>query len=334
MKKFLLLFAAVLTFSLMAKADGDVFTESFENGYPSNWTMIDADGDGNNWDITHYVPAHTGDNSMYSYSYDNAIGALTPDNYMVTQLVELVPGSTLTIWASVQDISYPEEHFGIGVSSDAENFTMVAEWTLTAKTPGEWYQYTAYVGDFAGNMYLGIRHFNSTDQFMLKIDDVELLIGEIPTPCYAPSNLAGECIYNEETMSGGSLISWDAPEVLPLHYNLYCEATKDVIEVEAEATSYFDEKEIGDYLYRLTAVYEDCESEYALTPTGEDFVIVSVNSVAELISEEIMTIQTIYNLNGQIVNADDINYLKDGVYIVEGLTKEGIRIVKKIVVKR
>ena len=150
-----------------------------------------------------------------------------------------------------------------------------------------------------------------------------------PTPCYPPTNLQGEYYYSDEIF--GAVISWDAPEQLPHHYNLYVEQTKDIIEVEAEYTSYFQEMGVGDYIFKLTAVYEDCESDFALTDNGDNYILVEVTSVPENEYEEIVNILEIYNVNGQRVNYNNINELNNGMYIVKGVTENGKITIRKIV---
>ena len=127
------------------------------------------------------------------------------------------------------------------------------------------------------------------------------------------------------------MISWDAPETTPLHYNIYFEGTKDVIEVDPEYTSYFIEMEAGDYIFKLTAVYDDCESNYALTPDGEMYVIVEVTSVPENEYEEIVNVIEIYNISGQRVNSTEVNELNQGIYIIKGVTTSGKTIVRKVI---
>ena len=177
-------------------ASGDEFLETFENGIPSNWAAIDADGDGYTFELgtEPEYSGHNGGNCAISASYINDIGALTPDNYLVTPQMQIVNGSKLRFYACAQDGDYPYEHFGVAVSltsqSNASSFTTVAEWDMQAKRinnrkkrglneQGTWYICTVDLSSYAGNsVYIAIRHFNCTDQFYLDIDDVELYIGK------------------------------------------------------------------------------------------------------------------------------------------------------------
>lgn len=84
-------------------------------------------------------------------------------------------------------------------------------------------------------------------------------------------------------------------------------------------------------MLQLTAVYEDCESEYALTPDGENYLLIELTSVAEIEYSEIVDIIAIYNINGQLLNHKNIENLSNGMYIVQGTTANGKIITKKIV---
>ena len=151
-----------------------------------------------------------------------------------------------------------------------------------------------------------------------------------PAPCPAPTNFQGSYYYSNTMF--GALLSWDAPETLPHHYNLYCEGLRDVIEIDGQFTSYFQEMVPGDYLFRLTAVYEDCESDYALTPSGDDYLFIAITSVPEYTDEEIVNIINIYNLTGQLIRNACLEELSRGVYIVQGLTNDG-KLVMRMEVK-
>ena len=173
-----------------------VFSDDFETGI-SNWTLIDADGDGQNWydlidDNPNNIPGHNG-SAGFATSASYSDSALTPDNYLVSPQVAL--NGTFSFWACAQDNSWAAEHFGVAVSTtnntNAAAFTTIQEWTLTAKSgsgvftndtrdgmtrdQGSWYQYTVDLSAYAGQTgYIAIRHFNCTDMFRIVVDDVEL----------------------------------------------------------------------------------------------------------------------------------------------------------------
>ncbi|MBQ6306746.1 MAG: T9SS type A sorting domain-containing protein [Bacteroidales bacterium] len=166
-------------------------------------------------------------------------------------------------------------------------------------------------------------------------------MGPIEPPvitCFPPENLEGEYVYDMEEQLFGVKISWIAPETQPLHYNLYrySEIYKDqvIIEVEADATSYFDECGLGQYTYQLTAVYEHCESEFALTPEGEDFVQIEVTGIEENVDNRIINVLNVYNMKGQRISANHMSELNTGVYILQGLTEDGRLVSQKVMVDK
>ena len=160
----------------------------------------------------------------------------------------------------------------------------------------------------------------------------------IPVPsCPAPVNFDGEYIYNMEEQTFGVKLVWEAPETLPIHYNLYrlgINKNRELIEIAPELTEYYDETGIGDFQYQLTAVYDDCESDFALTPEGGNYVLINVTGLLENTDERIVTVTNIYNSNGQAIGNKDLKELPTGLYILQGLTKDGQNIIKKIVVNR
>lgn len=161
----------------------------------------------------------------------------------------------------------------------------------------------------------------------------------IPVPeCPAPENFEGEYIYEMGTQLFGVKLSWTAPEGMPLHYNLYriqnVEKDYVVIEVDASVTEYFDESGLGQYTYQLTAVYEDCESDFALTPDGENFVYIMVTDVDESADEEMITPVSIFTMTGQRINATSLDELGNGIYVIQGLTQDGRMTSRKMVVDR
>ena len=175
-------------------------TFDFEDGTLMGWTCIDADGDGNVWQngMTSNLPGHDGSAGMlFSQSYINYVGALTPDNYLVSPTkMTGQDGAVISFWAAAQDAGYPAEHYGVAVSTasntNANDFTTIWEETMTAKraatvdayakseirgtrAQGLWYQKTIDLSAYAGQeIWVAIRHFNCTDMFYLDIDDITL----------------------------------------------------------------------------------------------------------------------------------------------------------------
>ena len=154
-----------------------------------------------------------------------------------------------------------------------------------------------------------------------------------PLPCNPPTNFEGSGVYHQESLSTWVTLSWTAPETLPLHYNLYCDGiSKEVIEIGPESTSYFAEAlPYLENIFRLTAVYEHCESEYALTPDGVDYIMITdYDAIPEVENEEIVDVTAIYNIKGQLINTKEINELTPGIYTIIGTTSSGKTIVKKV----
>ena len=172
-------------------------TYDFENSTMQGWTSVDADGDGYGWMVGSEKLGSTGNGHngsldlVLSQSYDNNFGVLYPDNYLVSPQVEL--GGIVRFYACAQDASYAAEHFGVAVSTtntQPSSFTMVQEWTMSAKSMGEgkpvekntrsgraqgnWYEYTVDLSAYSGMGYVAIRHFNCSDMFYLDVDDITI----------------------------------------------------------------------------------------------------------------------------------------------------------------
>ena len=83
------------------------------------------------------------------------------------------------------------------------------------------------------------------------------------------------------------------------------------------------------FTYQLTAVYEQCESDFALTPTGDSFLTIEVTGLEEQPSNSLIKVLSIYNMKGQRVEANDISELPIGIYIIQGLTEDGRLVCEK-----
>ena len=175
-------------------------------GQQSTLTTIDANNDGYDWVLGSQVGgvylvagaslAGSGHNSsndlVCSGSYSNATSAaITPNNFLVSPNKGAYTG--VSFFACGQDASYVAEHFGVAVSTgsntNANDFTIVQEWTMTAKNQGamsigrdgqtraqgSWHEYTVDLSAYAGQqIWVAIRHFNCSDMFILDVDDITL----------------------------------------------------------------------------------------------------------------------------------------------------------------
>lgn len=156
--------------------EGDIFFD-FEDGIMC-WNTIDGDGDGFNWEMRdiYSVPGNT--HCVTSASYDDWTQTiLTPENYLVTPYK--LDCEQITFRAQAQDQLHPNEHFGVAVSTTdgllPEDFEIIWEDELTAKTAGEWYYFNVDLRAYQGqDIYVSIVHFNCTNQFSINIDDIKL----------------------------------------------------------------------------------------------------------------------------------------------------------------
>lgn len=160
------------------------FEEDFDEGHLLDWTLIDADGDAHNWQLPSEGGMGFGNSNgmMVSYSYDNASSSpLTPNNFLVSPRVTLPENAVMLFYASAMDEAYPAEHFGVAISTTVNDdplaFTLLQEWTLSAKgdenRQGGWHRYSVDLSAYAGQeVYLAIRHFNSTDKFAICVDEI------------------------------------------------------------------------------------------------------------------------------------------------------------------
>lgn len=203
------------------------FTETFDEGLPETWSMIDADGDGRCWMLGSqaslgYGHGHNGSNDMMiSKSFENG-SSVNPDNYLVTPQVQFGTQSRFEFYACAQDANYPE-YVGVAVSTAGNeyvsDFTTIAQWQVdNERTQGIWHKYIVELDQYAGQTgYIAIRHFNSSYNFYLDIDDASFYNVDVQLPRESAitwSNLVGKGMYLTDGAVNMTvtLTSGDAPE--------------------------------------------------------------------------------------------------------------------------
>ena len=153
------------------------WNESFENGIDC-WSLIDADGDGNNWFIATGAP-YDGTYSMGSYSYDNtnqlAMNAL---NYLVSPQITLPATGNyqLVFYARCANNSYPDSML-VKMSTTGNTNASSFSTTLMQKTvvPQTYQQYTVNLSGHNGqSFYLAFVH-DSYDGYYLLLDNISIV---------------------------------------------------------------------------------------------------------------------------------------------------------------
>lgn len=154
--------------------DGEVFNVDFEEGLPEGWNILDNDGDGYTWALqdmsNSQKSAHSGNFCLRSDSYDNDLGALTPDNWFVSPKTKL--NGTFSFWAWGLDSSYAAEHFAVFMSTDGDNFDQISEEFVAT---GDMTQYSVEIPSVsvvAYNIYVDGELFQTTTETSIELAEV------------------------------------------------------------------------------------------------------------------------------------------------------------------
>ena len=159
------------------------YTMGFEGNEPmACWNIIDNDGDGYSWDYgASYFGsscAHNGTNCFASGSYINNVGALTPDNWLVSPQLQLTADNsyTLTWYDAAMDSAHCQESYAVYVSTtgnNVSNFTTLPLFSTTLSTTA-YTQRSIDLSAYAGqNIYIAFRH-NTSGMYWLLIDDISI----------------------------------------------------------------------------------------------------------------------------------------------------------------
>ena len=182
MKRLVLTLSILLGFTLGGVAQSVSF--DFEDGTLQGWTVLDADGDGHCWEASIGGMGHNSNGMVMAYSRDYATGnPLTPNEYLVSPRLVLNEWPVINFFVCALDEIYCAEHFGVSISTTVNDdplaFTLLHDWTLTAKDAGNrqgnWYEFTVDLSAYTGQeVYVAIRHFNCTDMSAICVDDIHI----------------------------------------------------------------------------------------------------------------------------------------------------------------
>ncbi len=246
--------------------------EGFEDGiFNEDWRNVDNDGDNYFWEIGgDNFGTHEGDYCAVSASYINDIGALTPDNWLITPPISIQDGFELSVWVAGQDVNDWAEHFEVMLATSGMNpsdftETLISE-TLTSNS---WVELTADLSDYDGQeCRLAFVHCDVSDEYWLKMDDIYV------------NNARGEAVFGMGTGTKGThkndgtvyVSSLDRSRPTLDSYNIYRDGDYLATQNNVGITVWLDANiPDGTYEYYVTAVYTDGgESDPSNTVSVED----------------------------------------------------------------
>ena len=140
---------------------------TFDDGDLSDFTLLDADGDGRNWAIE---SNKIDKNSICSYSYIQS-QSITPNNYFYTNdSYAITANSKLTY----KVLSTWSEYYAIVIFENGVETTVQEGIIRTSGTETKEVDLSAYAGK---SVQIGFRHFNCTGEYYMAIDDLALTDG-------------------------------------------------------------------------------------------------------------------------------------------------------------
>jgi hypothetical protein len=200
MKKNLLLLLFTCGILLSNAQITTIWSENFDTEDLSEWTLIDADGDGFNWGTTQMLDDDwqpIGTPFFYSLSYTQYmdIGNVFPDNWAITpaiDLTSLATDSQIQLNWAIVDSAYSynpspnNENYAIYIaeSNDTTAFINGGIKYTEQNTPIAYTERTLDISDFAGKViYIAFRHYNVSDEVAVpfsssvEFDDMSITAG-------------------------------------------------------------------------------------------------------------------------------------------------------------
>ena len=151
------------------------FFYDFDDGSLEDFNLIDADGDGNNWETMKVYGKE--DYIAISYSWKSGVGAIRPNNYLITKNKYYITENSKILF-KVNAVNNCPENYSVVIATDVnniDNYISVYEGSCSNSTPAE---IVVELNEYTGTeLYIGIRHYNSYNQYNLSINDLQLTDG-------------------------------------------------------------------------------------------------------------------------------------------------------------
>lgn len=137
------------------------------------WKTVDADGDGYNWmNYQDYVVSES-----YSY-FDGTNQGLTPDNWLISQRIQIPSSGTYTLSWTAAGLSddYYNEHYSVYVSTtgDSPSDFTTPLFSETLNTPNAVNRSKSLENYRGQTVRIAFRHHNTNDVFVLGVGNVTI----------------------------------------------------------------------------------------------------------------------------------------------------------------
>ncbi|MBF0693918.1 MAG: choice-of-anchor J domain-containing protein [Flavobacterium sp.] len=180
-----------------------IWSDDFNDQDITDWTLVDADGDGLNWAAVQIIDEEeepVGTPMLRSASWNSVLGPLTPNNWIISPAVDLSnypAGSTVNLnwFVKASDADWDAEKYSVYVSTSNDPTVMVTSAISMTETTldgfNELSARTLNIGALAGEavVYIAFRHYDSSDMFTMEIDDVSVTGTALSTEDFFRNNL-------------------------------------------------------------------------------------------------------------------------------------------------
>ncbi len=246
-------------------------SEGFENqGIPVNWNSCDVDGDENNW-FTFTNAPHTGGQCIASASYTAELGALNPNNWLVSTPINVGNNAYLYWWVAGQDPAHLGDQYKVYISTVGNDFSDFGASSFTEIVNSTtWARKQLSLEAFAGQtIWVAFAHQNSPNHSILKLDDV-VVVSAITTTQNLPSKTINTNNSKKDNQSINNKICLNnqaSHKVVTNNsrvltgYKVY-RNDQPVAQTEPEVFTFMDQLTTsGEYTYYVTTLYSEGESE-------------------------------------------------------------------------
>lgn len=155
----------------------DKIIVDFESGIPSDWTLIDNDGDGHNWFISQTYH-HSGNNCLQSESYSETTWQnYNADNFFVSPQITLGENASMSFFARSWNNSW-KDRVRVQISTTDNNANSFTTTLYDGKPSNNWTEIQIDLSEYEGqNVYIAFRHTDKGQESSF-IDDITIDPGE------------------------------------------------------------------------------------------------------------------------------------------------------------